>query len=509
MPAGASTVSDDFMLQEDVKLMVGTGLDAYRLSISWSRLIPTLYNTPKIIRDFINYAEVCFREFGDRVLYWNTMNEPNVFTIGGYDQETTPPIRYSPPFCQKYNSSRVHHILLSHSSVVRLYRRKYKIILPANDTDEDWAATQRAHDFFIIESLQDALKQLYLIDAIDENGAITSIGQKMAELPLEPSLSRTLMEANDYGCIPKALTVAAMLSAETTLLPGWRSTDTKEFITSRCDKSGILACDSQGQATQDPGAPLPPLGPCHHTPPMNGSGPTPPSKKQQKEFDSFVLPPPDKKGIKPVQSPGPFLLGTFPRYVSPREEILSEPLTQQEIDALGMEKEKLYLLCYLDRDGLTHNMLDNIHAHWKRKRVCKIKCKGVCRVDMDNVCRQLEEKTGGKIIYRRGVYPKLVKRVPEGLTLQQVTEMRKKGRELIPICKLGKNVREAFEECELVRINCQGLNKSDYRKIGAKLRDLVPCVLLSYLCGEGKIGSRLYQIPQIIQRGPMNKITRY
>ncbi|RYR62554.1 hypothetical protein Ahy_A04g020225 isoform B [Arachis hypogaea] len=26
--------------QEDVKLMVGTGLDAYRLSISWSRLIP-------------------------------------------------------------------------------------------------------------------------------------------------------------------------------------------------------------------------------------------------------------------------------------------------------------------------------------------------------------------------------------------------------------------------------------------------------------------------------------
>ncbi|RYQ86581.1 hypothetical protein Ahy_B04g071585 isoform E [Arachis hypogaea] len=76
--------------QEDVKLMVGTGLDAYRLSISWSRLIP----------------KVCFREFGDRVLYWNTMNEPNVFTIGGYDQETTPPIRYSPPFCQKYNSSR-------------------------------------------------------------------------------------------------------------------------------------------------------------------------------------------------------------------------------------------------------------------------------------------------------------------------------------------------------------------------------------------------------------------
>lgn len=35
---------------------------------------------------------------------------------------------------------------------------------------------------------------------------------------------------------------------------------------------------------------------------------------------------------------------------------------------------------------------------------------------------------------------------------------------------LVKNVREAFEECELVRINCEGMNGSDYRKIGAKLK---------------------------------------
>ncbi|XP_031267993.1 probable pre-mRNA-splicing factor ATP-dependent RNA helicase DEAH4 [Pistacia vera] len=68
------------------------------------------------------------------------------------------------------------------------------------------------------ESLEDALKQLYLIDAIDENGTITSVGRTMAELPLEPSLSRTLIEANEYNCLAQALTVAAMLSAETTLL---------------------------------------------------------------------------------------------------------------------------------------------------------------------------------------------------------------------------------------------------------------------------------------------------
>ncbi|KAL9420720.1 hypothetical protein AB3S75_038318 [Citrus x aurantiifolia] len=77
------------------------------------------------------------------------------------------------------------------------------------------------------ESLEDALKQLYLIDAIDENGSITSIGRTMAELPLEPSLSRMLMEANEYGCLSQALTLAAMLSAETTLLPG-RSKSTEK-----------------------------------------------------------------------------------------------------------------------------------------------------------------------------------------------------------------------------------------------------------------------------------------
>ncbi|CAK7337460.1 unnamed protein product [Dovyalis caffra] len=265
-------------------------------------------------------------------------------------------------------------------------------------------------------------------------------------------------------------------------------------------------------------APYAPFGPTTMPRPWTGRAPLPPSKKKLKDFDSFVLPPPDKKGVKPVQSPGPFLPGSGPRYAKSREEILGEPLTQEEIEELvdGSLKAKRQL--NMGRDGLTHNMLDNIHALWKRRRVCKIKCKGVCTVDMDNVCQQLEERTGGKIIYRKGgvlflfrgrnynyryrprfplmlwkpvtpVYPRLIQRAPEGLTLQQASAMRNRGRKLIPICKLGKNgvyldlvknVREAFEECELVRINCQGMNGSDFRKIGAKLRDLVPCVLISF-----------------------------
>lgn len=31
-------------------------------------------------------------------------------------------------------------------------------------------------------------------------------------------------------------------------------------------------------------------------------------------------------------------------------------------------------------------------------------------------------------------------------------------------------VRDAFISCELVRIDCQGLERSDYKKIGCKLR---------------------------------------
>lgn len=125
-------------------------------------------------------------------------------------------------------------------------------------------------------------------------------------------------------------------------------------------------------------------------------------------------------------------------------------------------------------------------------------------MDMDNVCYHLEEKTGGKIIRRVGgvvylfrgrnynphtrprypvmlwkpaapVYPKLIQDAPEGLTKVEADELRSKGKNLLPICKLAKNgiyltlvkdVRDAFEGSCLVKINCQGLSPSDYKKIG-------------------------------------------
>lgn len=50
------------------------------------------------------------------------------------------------------------------------------------------------------------------------------------------------------------------------------------------------------------------------------------------------------------------------------------------------------LLCvhFIGRDGLTHNMLNDIHNHWKHDEAVRIKCMGVPTVDMKNVCTQLE-----------------------------------------------------------------------------------------------------------------------
>nr|GEV93676.1 CRS2-associated factor 2, mitochondrial [Tanacetum cinerariifolium] len=50
--------------------------------------------------------------------------------------------------------------------------------------------------------------------------------------------------------------------------------------------------------------------------------------------------------------------------------------------------------------GVTHNMIDDIHNHWKKVEAVRIKCLGVPTLGMDNICCRLEDKSGGKIIYR-------------------------------------------------------------------------------------------------------------
>ncbi|KAE9611058.1 putative beta-glucosidase [Lupinus albus] len=195
--AGNDIACDQYhKYKEDVQLMAKMGLDAYRFSISWSRLIPGIqahvtlvhWDLPqaledeyegwvsrRIVKDFTAYADVCFREFGDRVKYWTTVNEGNVFASGGYNAGFVPPQRCSPSSARslKYNCTGgnsstepylvAHHMLLAHASAAKLYRKKYQDkqhgfigfnlltygFFPLTNTTEDISAAKRAQDFYV------------------------------------------------------------------------------------------------------------------------------------------------------------------------------------------------------------------------------------------------------------------------------------------------------------------------------------------------------------------------
>ncbi|PON84867.1 Glycoside hydrolase [Trema orientale] len=164
---------------EDINLMSSLGVNSYRFSISWARILPkgifgdinldgiNFYNnlidalllegiqpfvtlthydvpqeledrygawlSPKSQKDFAYFAETCFKYFGDRVKYWVTFNEPNVQAIWGYRSGKFPPSRCSRHFgnCSDGDSERepfiaAHNIILSHAAAVDVYRTKYQ-----------------------------------------------------------------------------------------------------------------------------------------------------------------------------------------------------------------------------------------------------------------------------------------------------------------------------------------------------------------------------------------------
>ncbi|KAE9593294.1 putative beta-glucosidase [Lupinus albus] len=165
--------------------------DAYRFSISWPRILPkgkisgginqkgieyynnlidelianglqpfvTLFHwdlpqalqdeyggflSPHIINDFQDYAELCFKEFGDRVKHWITINEPWSFSVGNPGHYVS-----------------LHYQLLAHAAAVKIYKTKYQgsqkgligitlnsnWFLPFSEDKADHVAVQRALDF--------------------------------------------------------------------------------------------------------------------------------------------------------------------------------------------------------------------------------------------------------------------------------------------------------------------------------------------------------------------------
>ncbi|EOD36403.1 ATP-dependent RNA helicase [Emiliania huxleyi CCMP1516] len=64
------------------------------------------------------------------------------------------------------------------------------------------------------EAVHAALRQLFLLGALDGRGELTAAGAAMAQLPLEPSLSKTMLTAAALGCRDEAASVCALVCGE-------------------------------------------------------------------------------------------------------------------------------------------------------------------------------------------------------------------------------------------------------------------------------------------------------
>jgi len=148
--------------KEDIEEMKAQGLKSFRMSLSWSRILPDGYGkvnqagidfyndvinrliangiepfvdlfhwdlpqslaeiggfkNPKIIDYFLEFARVCFESFGDRVKMWSTVNEPTVFCSAPYVDG-----RWY-PFEENLAGSLMasHNTLICHFRTVKLYR---------------------------------------------------------------------------------------------------------------------------------------------------------------------------------------------------------------------------------------------------------------------------------------------------------------------------------------------------------------------------------------------------
>ena len=173
-------------------------LNAYRFSVSWSRVLPdgrgpinprgldfyqrlvdgllecgiqpmlTLYHwdlpaaldrrggwlNPDSAHWFADYARVLFQALDDRVTLWTTLNEPWVVVDGGYLHGVLAPGQRNPYAAPV----ATHNLLRAHAAAVQAYRAegRHRIGLvvnlepkhPASETVEDLSATMRADAYF-------------------------------------------------------------------------------------------------------------------------------------------------------------------------------------------------------------------------------------------------------------------------------------------------------------------------------------------------------------------------
>ncbi|KAI9008391.1 P-loop containing nucleoside triphosphate hydrolase protein [Gaertneriomyces semiglobifer] len=65
------------------------------------------------------------------------------------------------------------------------------------------------------DNILNSMYQLWILGALDNTGELTSLGRKMVEFPLDPSLSKMLLTAEGLHCTEEVLTIVSMLSVPT------------------------------------------------------------------------------------------------------------------------------------------------------------------------------------------------------------------------------------------------------------------------------------------------------
>ncbi|MCB7177509.1 glycoside hydrolase family 1 protein [Lactiplantibacillus plantarum] len=198
--ADSKIASDQYHhMIEDVDLMAELGINLYRFSFNWTRVMgngyqpnsegiefynklidrclekgikpfPTLYhfempqafvddfggwNSRECIDQYVKYAEVCFRNFGDRVKIWGTINEQLIVTAASDlngNHESDPNKRMKQMYQMSYNMS------LAEKMAIHSFREIVKdgkigpvcsmqVVYPESPAPEDVLASKNATDF--------------------------------------------------------------------------------------------------------------------------------------------------------------------------------------------------------------------------------------------------------------------------------------------------------------------------------------------------------------------------
>ncbi|MHC1684063.1 MAG: GH1 family beta-glucosidase [Clostridiaceae bacterium] len=211
--------------KEDIKLMAEIGLESYRFSVSWPRIIPdgdgevnlkglefynnlideclkygivpfvTLYHwdLPQTLEEdggwtnkrtvdaFVKYAKTCYEAFGDRVKHWITFNETVVFATLGYLAGAHPPGITND--VKKYFQV-THNVFTAHARAVKEYKelRQFGEIgithvfspsFSVDNNEENIEATYHANQYGIAWYYDPILKGKYpeyVVKQLEEKG---------------------------------------------------------------------------------------------------------------------------------------------------------------------------------------------------------------------------------------------------------------------------------------------------------------------------------------------------